>query len=281
MDLLLQDLELINGYRTTDPAGAGRAPDTTSEAYAADQELNNRRVAEVFLRPIATRLQSQVVLDVGCGVGTSVMTLADAGFDAYGVDLAPLVPHWERVGCSPDRFFVVGADQLRLPFKDETIDFAYSLGALEHVGTRDGHTDRRPDYHERRRQWVHEVYRTLKPGGHLLLGGPNRGFPIDFSHELDTSASALERRLSRAAKVSVHRPWGEYFLCNYNDVDHYIDGLDANVTPLRIDELLQYGRVPGPVRPLAKAYVDHLPRRLLGTGFNPWVLALVKKSGAA
>lgn len=278
MDILLRDLEVVNGYRTTGSAEeAAHAPDTTSEEYAADQEQNNRRVAEVFLRPLCTRLQSHVVLDVGCGLGTSATTLTEHGFDAYGVDLAPLVPHWERVGCSRDRFFVVSDESLHLPFKDGTIDFAYSLGALEHVGTSDGHTDRRPDYHDKRRQWVQEVYRTVRPGGHILLGGPNRGFPLDFSHQLDTAASAMEKRLSRMARVSVHRPWGEYFLCNYPDVYQYLGGLEVDVTPLRIDGLLQYGRVPGPARPLAKAYVDHLPRSLLGTGFNPWVLALVKK----
>jgi hypothetical protein len=113
----------------------------------------------------------------------------------------------------------------------------------------------------------------------MLLGGPNRGFPLDFSHQLDTAASRVERRLTKVAKVSVHRTWGEYFLCSYADVARYLHGLDVDVTPQRIDELLQYGRVPSPLRSLAKSYVDHLPRRLLGTGFNPWVLALVRKAG--
>jgi hypothetical protein len=77
----------------------------------------------------------------------------------------------------------------------------------------------------------------------------------------------------------VHKTWGENFLWGYPDVVRYLDGLPGSIEPLSVDGLLAYSRVPGPVRPLVKFYTRHMPRRLLATGFNPWVMALVRRTG--
>ncbi len=269
----------VNGYRSTcgDPGLLDDAPDTTTEAYDREQRRNNVRVAREYVAPICRRTGSRRVLDVGCGVGTSVLTLLEEGLDAYGVDLPGLTPYWKRDGCSPDRFFVVAPVNHELPFEDDSLDLAYTFGVLEHIGTVDGHAIRAHDYHAQRRQWVREMYRCIRPGGHLLLGGPNRGFPFDFSHGLDFEASAVERWLSARCGFSVHRTWGEYFLWGYSDVARYLDGFDFRMQALSIDGLLEYGRVPSLARPIAAAYVRRLPRFLLPTGFNPWVMALVQK----
>jgi SAM-dependent methyltransferase len=172
---------------------------------------------------------------------------------------------------------VVDPVELDLPFQDGVLDFAYSFGAIEHVGTFDGHATRRADYHECRRQWLREVFRTVRPGGHMLLGGPNRHFPLDFSHGLDSQSSAAERRLSQISGVSVHRTWGEYFLWGYEDIPRYLEGLSFEVEARSVQGLLKFGRVPRPLRSLAALYVHALPRAALSSGLNPWMMALVHK----
>ena len=257
-------------------------PDTTTEEYAHDQSEVNIRVTREFLEPLARRVSASTILDVGCGVGKSVVTLIEDGFDAYGVDLPGLTKHWAALDLPRDRFFVAHPGTFELPFEDDSLDFAYSFGVLEHVGTHDGHATRAPDYHDARRRWLREIFRVVKPRGSLLMGGPNRNCPVDFSHGLDASANAAERWLSRRVGRSIHRPWGEYFLWGYPDFERYLQGLEFELEPLSIRGLLQFGRVPRPLRGLARLYIEHLPRVLWGTGCNPWVMALIRKvrSGA-
>jgi SAM-dependent methyltransferase len=267
----------LGGYGSLLSGAPGEAPDVTTDDYAATQETVNARKTLDYLLPRARALQARRVLDVGCGVGMMVKTFQEQGYEAYGADLPGLHRHWQRLQLSPQRMFIVDPGELRLPFFDGVIDFAFTLGAIEHVGTTNGHSDRRPDYHAVRRQWLREVYRVVRPGGAMLVGGPNRQFPVDAAHGLDSRASSLEHWLSRCLKVSVHRTWGGNFLWAYADVDRYLAGLPHAVQPQSIDGFLDFGRVPGAVQGLARWYVRQLPRALWGTGFNPWVMALVIK----
>src|SRR5690606_22490362 len=122
-----------------------------------------------------------------------------------------------------------------------------------------------------------EVFRVVKPGGQLLLGGPNRNFPVDTAHGPDSRCLAWERYLSGKLGATVHRPWGGNFLWGYADIRAYLEGLPCRILPQSVHGLMNFSRVPGPLRGLARNYVARLPRALLGTGFNPWMLALVEK----
>lgn len=279
MITVLDGTMLVNGFRSTcvDTAVLTAAPDTTTEEYDREQRRNNVRVTREYVEPLCERLGCRRILDVGCGVGTSVQTLLADGFDAYGVDLPGLTTYWDRLDCPRDRFFVVAPTQHRLPFADEALDLIYTFGVLEHIGTLDGHSHRASDYHDERRHWLREIFRCIRPGGYVLLGGPNRNFPLDFSHGLDAAASRSERWLSARAGMSIHRPWGEYFLWGYRDVSRYLDGLPYRMEGLSIDGLLQYSRVPRLFRAFASSYVRRLPSRLRTTGFNPWIMALIRR----
>lgn len=268
----------LNGFGSMAPIAAAEAsPDATTAAYARDQAANNVRVTREYLEPILRSTASHSVLDVGCGVGTCVETLLEDGYEAFGVDLAPLTRHWSRRGLDAERLFVVDPVRLALPFHDDSVDFAFTFGVIEHIGTVDGHATRRVDYRERRRQWLREVARVVRPGGHVLIGGPNRACPFDFSHGLDAESSWWERQLSACVGVTVHRTWGDYFLWSYADIPRYLEGLRFEVRAVGLDGLLQFGRLPAALRPLATWYLRHLPSALRSTGLNPWLMALVTK----
>src|SRR2546423_178196 len=68
-------------------------------------------------------------LDVGCGVGQVVARLADARFDAYGVDVSqPNIQRAQKV-CPNCRLY----DGRKLPFADQFFDSVGALNVLEHV----------------------------------------------------------------------------------------------------------------------------------------------------
>lgn len=270
----------VNGFAAAIP---GEAPemrhDATTEEYAEDQREHNAFKVQSYLVPILERTNSKVILDVGCGVGAMVTTLCELGYDAYGIDLLGLEKFWSRLNNPRERFYIVDPFSFDLPFCDQVFDLAFSFGVIEHVGTSNGHSDRLPNYHEMRREWIREIFRTVKVGGHLLMGGPNRNFPVDVAHGLDSRSSGLERMLSKVVGASVHKPWGDYFLWSYRDMHRYLEGLSYELEALSIDGLVAFGRVPALVRPLVRAYVHYMPQSLLETSLNPWMMALVRRTG--
>jgi SAM-dependent methyltransferase len=270
----------VDGYPAYGVDASDTPQDTTTDEYASAQCESNAKKTLDYIVPLIDRCDAHSILDVGCGIGTMVRTLLDSGYDAYGTDLAGLTRFWSQQNHPTERFSVVGPIDLELPFDDCSLDFVFSLGAIEHVGTSDGHASRLPQYQLIRRNWLREIFRTVRSGGWMLIGGPNRGFPIDVAHGPDCAATSIERHLSRIAGATVHKTWGEGFLWSYSDVSRYLSGLPHVVHPISIDRLLGFSRVPPLVRPLVESYVRYLPARLLGTGFNPWMMALIQKTAA-
>ena len=268
----------VFGYPAMVDPETAEAFSSITDEYAQDQIAENREKTDNYLLPIIQRLGAHRMLDAGCGVGTMVTYLNELGYDAHGFDLLENAHRWASQDLPRDRFAVAEPIGLELPYPDRTFDFLFSFGAIEHVGTTNGHSDRRADYHEIRTQWVHELYRTLRVGGSMLLAGPNRNFPVDTAHALDTRASKLEHWLSNKVGVTIHRPVGEYFLWGYPDVRRYCEGLSYRMEGLSVHGLAKYSRVPGVVRSFAEGYVKHLPKPLLATGFNPWVAALITRT---
>jgi SAM-dependent methyltransferase len=270
---------VIDGYGAVLHSERPQLPDQTTDQYAEAQRAQNVEKTLDFVLPHIKARQVSTVLDVGCGLGTMATTLTKLGYAAYGVDLSGLAGRWSADGLSRDRFFIIDRDRLDLPFFDESFDFAFTLGVIEHVGTADGHSDRLPEYRKIRREWLQELFRVLRVGGCMLIGGPNRRFPVDVAHGPDARASKLERMLSDIIGATIHKTWDENFLWSYSDFAEYLRGCNYRMTPLSIASYVHYSRVPRLVRPLVRLYVERMPEPLLGTGFNPWVAALVEKTG--
>ncbi len=140
-------------------------------------------------------------LEIGCGEGQVVGFLAAEGRSATGIDL-----NGERF----DQQYVeyganlVVADAGEIPFQDGSFDFVYSYYALEHIADLDG--------------LFAEVYRVLRPGGHLFVQfGPLYSSPWGLH-----------------ATYAVPVPYCQ-FLFDRGMMDDYVE--ESGQYPIRYDEL--------------------------------------------
>jgi ubiquinone/menaquinone biosynthesis C-methylase UbiE len=101
------------------------------------------------------------ILDVGCGAGVTVMELAEKGYEASGLDIAPKMielaqAEAERRGLKCD--FKVGLAE-NLPYPDQSFDVLFALGLLGNI------LDDKPV--------LNEMRRVLKPNGRVFVTVPN------------------------------------------------------------------------------------------------------------
>jgi MPBQ/MSBQ methyltransferase len=110
-------------------------------------------------------LSSCRLLDIGCGYGTTVLSLRQQGVDAIGVEFAAFEVEFARKQLKKLRpaddttHIYQHGDALRLPFPAESFDAVTLINVLEHV----------PDY----RKALAEAIRVLRPGGLLYAICPN------------------------------------------------------------------------------------------------------------
>jgi ubiquinone/menaquinone biosynthesis C-methylase UbiE len=94
--------------------------------------------AELFATRLRTlmRLPAQCrMLDVGCGSGTFLLPLAEAGYRITGLDysrniLDELCKEAAATGIDPAAFDVVAADARAMPLPDEAFDVVFSFATL-------------------------------------------------------------------------------------------------------------------------------------------------------
>jgi ubiquinone/menaquinone biosynthesis C-methylase UbiE len=100
------------------------------------------------------------VLDIGCGTGFATEGLLEETTNIHGLDQSPhqLEQAWEKFGKQGDVRFCLG-DAERLPFAGNTFDTVWSSGSIE--------------YWPNPVTALQEAKRVVKPGGQVLIVGPN------------------------------------------------------------------------------------------------------------
>lgn len=100
------------------------------------------------------------VLDVGCGTGFGTEGLLQYTQDVHGLDqsIHQMEKAWEKLGKhDPVRFY--RGDAENLPFRADTFDVVWSSGSIE--------------YWPHPEEALADIRRVTKPGGQVLIVGPN------------------------------------------------------------------------------------------------------------
>ena len=195
----------------------------------------NRRYFVHYVRSVAA--PGARVLDYGCGDGTLVRLLRDAGFDAYGVDIRwPGADYGDLEATELGRRRVLRyyEEGGRLPFEDGFFDVVVSDQVFEHV---------RPI-----EQAVRELSRVTRAGGLGYHHFPSRAvwreghIGIPFAHRLRRGpvrlgyVTALRRLgLGTAKDERPARRWAEEML-------DWIDRWTIYRTPREIDVIFDRPR---------------------------------------
>ena len=105
--------------------------------------------------------RGQTVLDIGCGAGAESVFLTTEGMAVIGVDASRVALGLARRRAEAEHVTVDWrhGDAVRLPVRDNAVDFALDRGCFHVIARR------------RRRRYAKEVARVLRPGGALLLRG--------------------------------------------------------------------------------------------------------------
>jgi len=89
-----------------------------------------------FLLPLLKRNAHALILDFGCGSGSSSVNLSkDFGYEVIGVDISAHAIGIAKEQAKEDKYasYFVVADARRLPFKDSQFDGVYSCDVLGHI----------------------------------------------------------------------------------------------------------------------------------------------------
>ena len=100
-------------------------------------------------------LRGRLVLDAGCGGGRYARLLGEHGAKLVGVDLSAAVEKAASLCAEMPDVLIAQADLLDLPLKEESFDFAFSIGVMHHS----------PDP----RKAFAQVASKVKPGGRLAV----------------------------------------------------------------------------------------------------------------
>lgn len=108
----------------------------------------------ILSRELPPLSESRIALDIGAAVGANTELLARRGWLATGIDTSLLA----AAAISARGFPGMLASACSLPFADSTVGLVVAYDVLEHI----------PDD----LQAASEIFRVLRPGGHLLVSVP-------------------------------------------------------------------------------------------------------------
>ena len=143
---------------------SGRRIHDMSEVWDDEWNRRARRTEECGRSPSWQQIRRYLrppgrVLEAGCGLGHWVKFLHDEGFEAYGIDFAPVgIEKARQLWPDLEGRLSVG-DFRHMPYEDNFFDAIVSFGAIEHN-------------EEGIEGAVRDMIRVLKPGGLLYCTVP-------------------------------------------------------------------------------------------------------------
>jgi ubiquinone/menaquinone biosynthesis C-methylase UbiE len=172
------------------------------------QERARRAIAYVDRLGLST---GTPVLEIGCGPGMMTTALARTGVTVWAIDSLPEMVErtnaiTEHAGLRSRAFAQLGRVD-KVPFPDAAFELVVLIGVSEWL--------------ESLTQPLREIFRVLKPGGHLIISADNN-WPL---HEildplLNPALKPLKRgigRLLRSLKLRTRRP--RFHAYSLNDFD--------------------------------------------------------------
>jgi len=146
-------MSTIDAVQQSYASSAAAVRPTFGPEHAQAQAYYARYVDYVLAH---VRVSPASILDVGCGTGWSTLMFHRAGHRAHGVDLHQNgLEAWQEFSELPYTL----ADAQSLPFPDESFDVVSMYQMLEHVPNP--------------KLALEEAIRVLRPGGRLVVVGPN------------------------------------------------------------------------------------------------------------
>lgn len=143
-----------------------RFPDLGGAASTRYYAANEERLFAEHLPPLAgLRILKTDLWDEA--KNTRILAWAARhGALAFGVDISAPTIVQAKTAFTPESgpLRAAAADVRALPFRDASFDAIYSMGTIEHF--------------DETEQAVREMARVLKPGGHAIIGVPNRHDPF-------------------------------------------------------------------------------------------------------
>lgn len=119
-------------------------------------EHDERRLREFIISEIDFEFNS--ILDVGCGKAWVAEKFLKRGKKVISLDISKTNPKRALEKYPSTNHFGTVADSFKLPFTENSFDLIIASEIIEHVVNPEG--------------FVNELFRTLKPGGKLLISTP-------------------------------------------------------------------------------------------------------------
>ena len=134
-------------------------------AQRGRKELSRLRqlLGSMRLPDVQTLLGGKVCLDIGCGKGVLLASIAPLAEHAIGIDYSVDYVLFARALLRERghaNFSLAVAEGEHLPLADTSVGFVSALDVVEHLADQ--------------KQGVQQAYRVLAPQGHLFLNSPNR-----------------------------------------------------------------------------------------------------------